>query len=150
LDRIELKVGVERRIDGMGAGVPHHQQIAVRRRILGRHRRHVAGGTGTVLDNNGLLDTPRNLVRHEPHHDVGAAARRKRNDDGDRTRRIIVGACRQSYQRNRGGEEASQQTALAVQHQSHPQILRCAPTVAQAFSMPWQRLAAARRSSMTS
>ena len=31
LDRIELQVGVERRVDGVRAGVAHHQQIAVGR-----------------------------------------------------------------------------------------------------------------------
>ena len=62
LDRIELQIGVERRVDGMRAGVAHHQQIAVRRRVLDRHRRHVAGGARAVLDDDGLLGALGDLV----------------------------------------------------------------------------------------
>jgi hypothetical protein len=56
LDRIELQIGVERGIDGMAAGVPHHQQVAVARGVLNRHRRHVAAAARPVLDHDRLVE----------------------------------------------------------------------------------------------
>ena len=46
LDRIELQVGIERGVDGVRTGMPHHQRVAVLRRVLDRQRRDVAAAAG--------------------------------------------------------------------------------------------------------
>jgi hypothetical protein len=104
LDRIELQVGIERRVDRVGAGVPHHQLIAVGRRVLDRHRGDIAAGARPVLDDEGVAGIFCHPLRSEPHDDVGTATRRERHHDGDRAGGIVVGL------RHRvGGDENAQQ-----------------------------------------
>jgi len=121
LDRIELQVGVERRVDRVCAGVAHHQEIAVRRRVLDRDRGDIAGRTGAILDDDRLLERLGRLAGDQPHHDVGAAAWRERDQDRDRTRRIVVGARGRSERqtRHRGDRDQAGLQELPI-HRHQP------------------------------
>ena len=60
-------------------------------RILDGQGGGIAGATGPIIDDDRLSDAFGDLLAEEAHHDIRAAAGRKRNDDRDRMRRVVVG-----------------------------------------------------------
>ena len=92
--RVVGKILVERDVDRHGRARRHHQRVAVRRRLGDRARRDDAAGARPVLDHEGLAEPLLELLPEHAGEDVGAAAGRERNHDGDRPRRIILGGGR--------------------------------------------------------
>jgi hypothetical protein len=81
--RIVRQLGVERRIDGMGADRANEQGLAVRRRLG-----HGVGTDGTacpaaIVDHDGRVQCLAEHLREGSRHNVGRPASRERNNDAN-------------------------------------------------------------------
>ena len=74
----------DRRRDGQVARLRDHERVAVRLRLGGRVQAEGSAGAGLVLHDDLPAQRRRQLVAHDPAEDVGAAARRERDDEADR------------------------------------------------------------------
>jgi hypothetical protein len=76
--RVIGEIGVERRIDRQGAGISHHQHVAVR----GRRRHHLGGnhaaGAGHILDHERFAERIAEPLRQQARQHIRIAARRRR------------------------------------------------------------------------
>ena len=102
-DRIVAGLRLHRRDHRHRAGVADHQRVAVglRRRDFARGER--AARSGAILDHGRLAELRQNL-RGEPRHRVVRPARRRRHDDADRLRGIVLRmrlACRAAPSRQK-------------------------------------------------
>jgi hypothetical protein len=99
---------IERDIDRHGRRRRHQERVAVRRGLLHRDRGDDGAGAGLVLDQKGFAEPLLELAGDHARQQIGAAARRKRIDDGDRPGRIILtdsfGKAGGGQDKDRGGE----------------------------------------------
>ncbi len=119
LDRIELQIGIKRRIDSVRSRVPHHQGVAVFRRVLDRECGDIACSARTVVDHDRLLDPLRNAPRYQAHHHVRASARHERHQQRDRARRIVVGL---RIGRHADGDEERRDAAQRSERYRQPSV----------------------------
>ena len=82
LHRIVGKLGVQRRVDREVAGLPHHQRVAVPRRLGRGIHAEVAAGAGLVVHHEGVAGVP-DLVGELARDDVRAAAGGEGHDQAD-------------------------------------------------------------------
>src|SRR3954454_16812429 len=79
----------ERGAGGERTGGAHPDRVTVRLRLRERIHRDDTAGPGALLDDERLAEQLLQLGLHQPRDDVGAAARRMREDETDRS----VGKC---------------------------------------------------------
>ena len=115
LERIVGRVGVEARVDHVGAGADQ-QRVAVGRQPLHRRDGDVAAGAAAVLDDHRLAERLAELGVDQPRGDVGAAAGREAHHHGDLLVRIF-GARRRAHAPARASARA---TACSQPRPSHP------------------------------
>jgi hypothetical protein len=70
-----------RRIDGVGRRRREQQRVAVGLGVLDLDRADRAGGAGLVVDDHGLAQKSRHLLRGLAADDIGRAGRRERHDE---------------------------------------------------------------------
>jgi len=105
---LRLVAGVGRQRE---PGREHHQRIAVRRRLRGSARADHGARAGTVFDDDLLTERDGKFRRHHARDGVDTAAGRIRNDQGDRTRGIVVrkgvsGGKEESKRKQNGGNDS--------------------------------------------
>jgi len=102
-DRI-IWLFVNKRIDGVRYR-DNEKRIAVGCGFCGDIRSDDAAGAGAIVDEDGLSEFLPELIGDDAADHVIAAAWRKRNDQPDRTRRVVVRGGRSAPQ-NRDRQEA--------------------------------------------
>ena len=102
--RIIAGIGIEARIDGHGSGMPEHQRVPVGRAAGNRPRSHQSGAAGAIVDDDRLAEHARELFGDDARQRIDPAARRVRDDQGDRPRRVGLrdGAERRADDGSRG------------------------------------------------
>ena len=85
------EVGIKRWRRCMRAHVADDQRVTIRRRARGTRRSDRAASAVDILNYELLAEPFDELLADDSAGDVSGPAGRKRNDDGDRTRRIIEG-----------------------------------------------------------
>src|SRR5207253_1529434 len=95
-DRREILLDVERQVL-VEAGIYHErraeapqERVAVGLCVRGDFGRDVSGGAGAVVDDDLLPKELRELRRDDASERVRAAARRVRDEETDRSRRIVL------------------------------------------------------------
>ncbi len=88
LDRVIADVGVDRGSDREGRGVAEHQRIAVGFGACGRFGADGAARPGTIVDDDALIKTDRQLLGGEACHGVGRPAGGERHDHLDDAARV--------------------------------------------------------------
>ena len=83
---VDGEVLVEQRVGDDDAAVDVAERVAVRRALGDGFQPDAAVGAGTIVDHERLPKYRLNGLREVPRHQVGAAARRKADDDAYRTR----------------------------------------------------------------
>jgi hypothetical protein len=91
---IERHLRIQARVDRVRADGAHQQRIAVGRTFRDQLGTDVATGARSVVDDERLPERFRQLLRDRARQDVGRAARRERDDDPHRLRRIRRRLCR--------------------------------------------------------
>lgn len=86
-DEIVIELRIERRTDCV-RNVYLKQRVPIWRSFGGDFRGHVSAGTGSIVHEHLHAPALRQLLSDEPRNDVGAAARRKRQDEANRFRGI--------------------------------------------------------------
>ena len=86
-DKIERKLLVERRVDGV-VWTDEGDRVAIGRRIERGLHADIAGRAGSVLNDKLLSQVIRQVLADDARHDVVGTARRKRDDPVHRARRI--------------------------------------------------------------
>jgi hypothetical protein len=69
----------------MRAGIGEPERVAVGVRVRDLASTDAAAAADAVFDHERLTQALAELLRHQPGDDVGAAARRERHDEPDRT-----------------------------------------------------------------
>ena len=87
---IEIETLIECRVVGIRSR-NQKQPVAVGARPHGGFSRNIAAGAGMVLDNELLSEALRQPLRNQPCGDVGAAARRKTDEQVDGASGVIEG-----------------------------------------------------------
>ena len=114
--KAEIEGFVDRRIDGVGdAG--EKQRVAVGRRVYHGVGGDVAGGAGTILDDERLAEPVGQLLGEQPRQDIAHAAGAIADQDAHRTRRIIERESRpRQGRRGEGSGGEVQKAAAAKRH----------------------------------
>jgi hypothetical protein len=112
LARIVAEIRVEARRDAERPAVAEADRVAVGGAPRHRPRAGRATGSGTVVDHHLLAEQLAQLLGDDAHHDVGAAARRERNDQRERADRIFVrrGRARDTQKDQRRSRDDATQT----------------------------------------
>ena len=96
------QVRIERRRDGVGGGVDEDGG-AIGIRLGDGTGRSGSSRARTVFDDDAPSELRRDLLEHEPRHDVGDGAGRERHDHAQRPRRPVV-LCLDDGSEKREGE----------------------------------------------
>ena len=97
------------RIDGHATRSAHQKRIAVGRRMGDHFGADDAARTATVVDDYRMPPLFSHALRHQPHHHIRRAARRKGDDHAQRFGGVTIGRfCNSSHcERNKASKEGS-------------------------------------------
>jgi len=114
LERVERHVLDQRGIGGERA-CRRQQRVTVRRRIRNGRGRNVAAGADAILDDDRLAEPLLKFGSDCAHHDVGAAAGRESDDEGDRSGRELLCEATAS-ERKEAGQRSRDQNGTTCDH----------------------------------
>ena len=115
------------------------QRVAVARLLGDIFRRDLVIGAGLVLHHHLGAEIGDEMLRQKPPEHIGDAARRRRHDDGDRLRRIIVGK-RRGDRDTRNGDSGRNKTRHRCRAAKPERHSNSSPSNAP----PWRRRGACR------
>ena len=90
--RVVGQFRIQRRVDGERSNVAYYKVVTVGRRFDDEFDADGAAGAGAIVGHHLLAEHFAEFGRHQPANHVVGAARRERNDQADRFRRVILRA----------------------------------------------------------
>lgn len=107
-DRVHIRRALHRGPAGHAAGIADHQRMPVRPRALGCQQADGAVAAGPVLHHHRYAELRRERIGDQPRGEIGPAAGRRGDDDGDRARReFLRPRCLRERQRARAEDRAA-------------------------------------------
>src|SRR5215204_7329366 len=120
VDEVEIEFVIERRVDRIRRE-NQQQRVTVRRCARDRLGCQVGGGARAVLDDERLTEALRQPLTDQPRSDVGAAGRRKADDDSHRS--CWIGLCMRDPAGDREGGNTDGQTQKSTARKPHGILL---------------------------